>query len=74
MILNKIYPDQIIVEFERPKKSSSKINDFFNNVSDLRSKLNVAGYEEYLLPRNKARYYALEMLFVKKMKISYGGN
>lgn len=74
MVLNRIYPDQIIVEFERPKKNISKINAFFNNVSDLRSKLNNAGYEEYLLPRNKARYYALEMLFVKKIKINYGGN
>ena len=74
MILNKIYPDQIIVEFERPKKSTSKINAFFNDVSDLRSKLNDVGYEEYLLPRNKAKYYALEMLFVKKIKINYARN
>ena len=71
MILNNVYPDQIIVEFERPKKEMPKINAFFNDVSCLRSRLKEIGYEEYLLPRHKARYYALEMLFVKKNKINY---
>ena len=37
----------------------------------LRSKMKEIGYEEYLLPRNKAKYFALEMLFVKKNKINY---
>ena len=71
MILNKIYPDQIIVEFERPKKEMPKIIAFFKDVSFLRSKMKEIGYEEYLLPRNKAKYFALEMLFVKKNKINY---
>ena len=73
MILNKIYTEQIIVEFERPKKNMLKINTFFKDVSSLRSKLDGLGYEEYLLPRKKAKYYALEMLFVKKT-LSHGGN
>ena len=33
MILNKIYPDQIIVEFERPKKEMPKIIAFLKDVS-----------------------------------------
>ena len=74
MILNKIYPDQIIVEFERPKKDMPKIKAFFDDVSSLRLRLKEIGYNEYLLPRHKAKYFALEMLFVKKNKINYERN
>lgn len=69
MIENQIFPDQIVVEFERPKKDMLKINDFFNDLTELRSKLGVNNYEEFLLPRKTAKYFSLEMLFVNKRKI-----
>ena len=69
MIQNKIFPDQIVAEFERPRKNMSKIQGFFDDLSNLRSKLDEMGYEEYLLPRKESKYYSLEMLFVQKNKI-----
>ncbi len=69
MVNNNIYPDQIVVEFERPKNDMAKVKAFFEELSDLRTKLKDAEYEEFLLPRQEAKYYSLEMLFVKKSKI-----
>ncbi len=42
-------PDQIVAEFERPKEEE-KIQEFFNQLTDLRKKLKNYGFEEYLLP------------------------
>ncbi len=64
-----IYPDQIVVEFERPRKDPSKIKAFFEDLTALRSQLDVAGYDEFLLPRENAKYFSLEMLFAKKDKM-----
>ena len=64
MIENKIYPDQIVAEFERPTGDTVKVNHFFDELSTLRTQLSEAGYEEFLLPRKGAKYYSLEMLFV----------
>lgn len=69
MIDEKIFPDQIVAEFERPKKGEDKIQEFFESLTELRSKLKDADYEEFLLPRKEAKYYSLEILFVKKSKI-----
>lgn len=68
MIQKQIFPEQIVVEFERPRKDMVKIQDFFSEISDLRSRLKEAHYEEFLLPRKRSKYYSLEMLFVKKSK------
>lgn len=69
MVENNVFPDQIVVEFERPKKDLSKIESFFSDLSELRSELNDVGYEEFLLPQYNAKYYSLEMLFVRKNRI-----
>lgn len=68
MIENEIHPDQIIVEFERPKGNMEEISNFFNDVSSLRKKLIDQGFEEFILPRLSAKYYSLEMLFVNTKK------
>jgi len=65
MVGEGILPDQIIVELERPLSSVSAIDDFFTRVSGLREALRTAGYAEYQLPRRAARYFSLELLFVK---------
>ncbi len=66
MTKDKIFPDQIIVEFERPKKDDAKVKEFFTSLTKLRSDLKTEGYEEFLLPRKEAKYLSLEMLFVKR--------
>ena len=63
-----ILPDQIIAEFERPKLDKQKIEQFFDDLSKLRNDLRNIGYEEYLLPRKKAKYFSLELLFVNRNK------
>ena len=65
MLDQSIFPTQIIVEFERPLKDQTEIDDFFNRITAVRNKLNDQGYSEFILPRDIARYYSLEMLFVK---------
>lgn len=69
MINNNIYPDQIVAEFERPRRGKDEIDQFFNDLSDLRTKLKNANYEEFLLPRDSVKYFSIEILFVNKTKI-----
>jgi len=69
MLENEIFPDQIVVEFERPRKNMTEIYDFFSELTKLRSKLKDNNYLEFLLPRKQAKYYSLELLFVNKNKL-----
>lgn len=69
MVENNLFPDQIVVEFERPKGGLSVVKEFLIEVSELRAKLKDAGYEEFLLPRKGSKYFSLEMLFVNKNQI-----
>lgn len=66
MIKQGIFPNQIIVEFERPQNSQTEIDDFFNRVTNLRNQLKEQNYVEFFLPRGIAKYFSLELLFVKK--------
>jgi|SRR5690554_21287 len=66
MLEQKIYPDQLVLEFERPKEDSKKVDDFFNRVSIVRKKFKSLNYLEYQLPRSTAKYLSLELLFVNK--------
>lgn len=68
MLQQNILPNQIIVELERPDQGDDAIADYFNRVSKLRQQLKTNGYEEFLLPRKEAKYFGLEMLFVKIKK------
>lgn len=64
---NHIYPDQVVVEFER-KKGTKSINDFltfFKEVDELRSRFRALGYGEWRLPRSSNSFYSIEMVFVK---------
>jgi hypothetical protein len=64
MIDQEIYPSQIVVEFERPKKNQTKIDSFFNRVDAVRDKLKHEGFLEYQIPREKGKYYSIEFLFI----------
>ncbi|MBR9832189.1 FkbM family methyltransferase [bacterium] len=64
MIDQKVFPKEIVVEFERPREDKSQIDDFFFRVDEVRKKLKEEGYSEYLIPRRHAKYYSIEFLFV----------
>ncbi len=74
MIEQSILPDQIVVEFERPRKDDQKVEQFFEDLNRLRAQLKTHQYEEYLLPRQEAKYFSLEMLFVHKNALEHAGN
>ncbi|WMX16011.1 FkbM family methyltransferase [Aureispira sp. CCB-E] len=65
MIELDIIPRQLIVEFERYETEDSKIDEFFKKITFVRNILREKGYEEFLLPREKQKYFSLEMLFIK---------
>lgn len=65
MITDGVFPEQIVVEFERPRKDLEAVQRFIQEVSQLREDLSERGYEEFLIPRQHAKYFSLEMLFVK---------
>jgi FkbM family methyltransferase len=61
-----IFPNQIVVEFERPINNVLKNIDFFHRVVRLCDKLKKEGYEIFILPRSASRFYAIELLCTKK--------
>lgn len=66
MIDEQIYPDQIVAKFERP--NTKKIEDFLSFYEVLRQligRLESLGYEMRVMPREKFKYYSLELIFVK---------
>ncbi|NBG65878.1 FkbM family methyltransferase [Acidiluteibacter ferrifornacis] len=65
MIEQRIFPTEIVVEFERPRKDQSLIDDFFKRVDEVRKKLKYENYREFQIPRGHAKYYSIEFLFVK---------
>ncbi len=65
MIHQNIFPEQIIIEFERPSGNLEEMFDFFYRVSQLKRELKKAGYEVFNLPREKFKYFSLELLFVR---------
>jgi len=64
-----IYPNQIVVELERPSGDIQKNIDFFHRVMTLCNHLETNDYEIFALPRDKYSYYCMELLFVKKSAI-----
>jgi len=67
MLDNEIYPNQIIAEFERP--NSACVEEFFDYYQKLRKlidRLKSTGYKMRVMPREKFKYYALELIFVKE--------
>lgn len=70
MIKAHIYPNQIVVELERPNGDIQKNIDFFHRVMTLCDNLKAKDYETFALPRDKSKYYSMELLFVKKSAIA----
>ena len=70
-VLNRLleiqhYPTQIIAEFERPR--TGEATDYFQFYSDLitlNNALAALGYQIYRLPREKTKYYSIELIFVR---------
>lgn len=65
MIENDIFPTQVVAEFERPRHHVNKNIDFFYRLNKICERYESEGYEIIFLPRDIAKYYSLEMLFVK---------
>jgi FkbM family methyltransferase len=68
MLENEVLPDQVIVEFERPRDNMSEVISFFDRITNIRTILKSKGFEEFQLPRGAAKYYSLELLFVNAKK------
>ncbi len=67
MLDTNVQPNQVIVEFERPETSSIvDFLDFFEQLRALIARFESLGYETYRLPRDKARYYSIEIIFTKQ--------
>ncbi|MFC3095055.1 hypothetical protein [Alteromonas sediminis] len=61
-----VYPDQVLVEFERPTTSSIiDFLDFFEELRKLINRFEDAGYQTYRMPRDKGKYYSIEINFSK---------
>tara|TARA_Y100001970_G_scaffold261373_1_gene344440 strand:- start:14226 stop:15056 length:831 start_codon:yes stop_codon:yes gene_type:complete len=58
-----VFPTQIIVEFERPRYSTKGTYHFFEQVEHLASRMRDAGYHVARLPRSRASYFSVELLF-----------
>ncbi len=68
LIADGIYPDQLVVEFERPIHDLEGNIEFFHQLMKLRQKLHGLGYEEFRLPRTTAKYFSFELLFSRIQK------
>lgn len=61
-----IYPSQIIAEFERPR--SKDVLEYFGFYSDLialNNRLAALGYRAFCMPREKVKYFSIELIFVR---------
>ena len=65
MIKKDIYPTQIVVELERPKKTVTDLIDFFFRVNQITTHFQQKNYSIFKLPKDRAKYFSLELLFVK---------
>lgn len=68
MIDKKIYPGQIVVEFERPRDDWDGNIQFFDRVNKLCDTYKSLGYEIYQLPRKRYKYFAVELILEKIKK------
>jgi FkbM family methyltransferase len=66
MIAQHIFPNQIVVELERPLADIFANIDFFHRVVTVCKALEKEGYEIFSLPRTGASYFSMELLFSKK--------
>lgn len=62
---NDIQPKQIIVELERPKKDVDQLIDFFFRVNALLDYYRKNDYSIFKLPKEKSKYFSLELLISK---------
>jgi FkbM family methyltransferase len=63
LLAERILPSQIVGEFERPVGDVKKVISYFSHIDRLCERLMREGYEVCLLPRDKGRYFGLELLF-----------
>lgn len=66
MIEEKIFPKQIVGEFERPKNNIIEVKKFIDKLEKLILLLKEHGYCVYKLPREKFPYFSVELLFIKE--------
>lgn len=65
LIESGIVPDQVIAEFERPRRNAEVIDQYFTQLSSICECLAHLGYQVVRLPREHARYFSVELLFSK---------
>jgi FkbM family methyltransferase len=66
LLAAKIFPTQVVVEFERPRRDVKKVIEYFAHVERICERLRAEGYEIALLPRSRAKYFGLELLFSRR--------
>lgn len=66
VLAEKIFPTQIVAEFERPRRDIKKLVNYFAHVETLCDQMRGAGYGITHLPRSRANYFGLELLFVRR--------
>jgi FkbM family methyltransferase len=65
MFREHIYPDQVVVELERYRSDVHGFLKFFSAVDELTTKAREVGYEITCLPRTRASYFGIELLFAR---------
>ena len=65
LLEEEIYPNQLVVEFERPIHDLDGNIDFMYRLKAIRQRLQELGYEEFRLPRKTAKYFSFELLFTR---------
>lgn len=65
MLDAKIHPTQVVAEFERPRRDVERVVRFFGTMDRLIGRMRDLGYEITNLPRERAKYFSVELLFAK---------
>lgn len=66
LLRENIYPIQLVAEFERPRGNVKKLIGYFSHIDALCSRMREVGYTITHLPRDRANYFGLELLFVRR--------
>ncbi|GGD72500.1 FkbM family methyltransferase [Lacimicrobium alkaliphilum] len=70
MLDEKIYPGQVIVEFERPnKKDAMEFFQFYRELLNLLERFDSLSYKAYVIPRERYKYFSIEMILVRNPEV-----
>ncbi|MCY7296210.1 FkbM family methyltransferase [Alteromonas sp. a30] len=62
----EVYPKQIIAEFERMNRDDvMNFFNFYTRLIHLNNQLKNLGYKAYVIPRDKYKYFSIELIFVR---------